>query len=132
MSSPSTEVAGEAPSGVQQIPKVSAWNVRHWTTAQLTRSLRVANMCNGAVLIATGILCFLVASVQISFATITVSAYVVFFGLMLSCLECNMTACELTREGRERRGGLRAWGWQAARAAARAPPLPCPPSHTHT
>jgi hypothetical protein len=43
-------------------------------------------------MIALGIACFLLGSVQISFTTVTVSAYVVFFGLLLSCLECNISA----------------------------------------
>ena len=86
------ETAGEAPAGAAQVPP-KRLTIRDLTTAQLTRRLRMVNMCNGALLIATGILCFLLGTVQISFATVTVSAYVVFFGLMLTCLECNMSAC---------------------------------------
>ena len=43
-------------------------------------------------MIALGIACFFIGTVQVSFKTVTVSAYVVFFGLLLACLECNMSA----------------------------------------
>ena len=72
------EAAGQVPEGAAQIPAKKP-GIRDWSTAKLTRNLRIANMCNGAVLIATGILCFLIAGVQVNFAQVTVATYVVFF-----------------------------------------------------
>ena len=43
-------------------------------------------------MITLGIAGFFIGTVSISFTTVTVSAYVVFFGLLLSCLECNISA----------------------------------------
>lgn len=48
--------------------------------------------CPGIALVALGILVFLLSMTTVSFTTVTVSAYVVFFGLLLSCLECNISA----------------------------------------
>ena len=89
--SAAAETAGTAPEGAATIP-AKRTTIRDWSTAKLTRTLRMANMCNGAILISTGILCFIIGSVQISFSTVTVASYVVFFGLMLACLECNLSA----------------------------------------
>ncbi len=77
---------------VAPVPKAPRTTIRDWSTAKVTRTLRMANMCNGVVMITIGILLLLVGMVNISFTSITVSAYVVFFGLMLACLECNMSA----------------------------------------
>jgi len=45
------------------------------------------------LMIAMGILFFFLGGVSANFTNITVSSYVVFFGLLLSCLECNISAC---------------------------------------
>jgi len=65
--------------------------VRSWTTAQLKRTLRVANLCNGVTLIALGIIVFIIGMTTVSFTSVTVSVYTCFFGLLLSCLECNIS-----------------------------------------
>ena len=109
--------------------------VRSWSTAQLKRTLRLANLCNGVTLITLGIIVFLVAGATASFTNITIrsarartpacaarrrsirlsarrcwrvaktrpprpslpsptparSIYTCFFGLLLSCLECNIS-----------------------------------------
>ena len=65
--------------------------VTSWSTSQLKRSLRVANLCNGMCLITLGIVVFFVGVTSISFTSITVSCYVIFFGLLMSCLECNIS-----------------------------------------
>lgn len=43
-------------------------------------------------MIATGILFFLLNAAAVNFTNVTVASYVVFFGLLLSCLECNISA----------------------------------------
>ena len=44
------------------------------------------------LMIMMGIVFFFLGGVQANFTNITVSSYVVFFGLLLSCLECNISA----------------------------------------
>ncbi len=46
------------------------------------------------ILITLGILVFLVGFLNVTFQTVTVSAYVVFFGLLMTCLECNIAGRE--------------------------------------
>ena len=46
--------------------------VRSWSTAQLKRTLRLANLCNGVTLITLGIIVFLVAGATASFTNITI------------------------------------------------------------
>lgn len=82
-------VAGAAPAGAAGAP-AKAGSVSSWTTKKLLTSLRLINMLNGLLLVATGILVFITGIVGITFSTITVAAYVVFFGLMMTCLECNV------------------------------------------
>ena len=126
------ETAGTAPAGAAQIPAAKRTTIRDWSTAKLTRTLRLANMCNGAILISTGILCFIIGSVQISFSTVTVASYVVFFGLMLACLECNLSARAFAWQetGAPRAGGARAPLPQPSCLAARGAPSPLTPSPT--
>lgn len=65
--------------------------VREWSTTKLTRTLRLVNLCNGIILILLGVLVFVTGLMSVSFTSVTVSAYVVFFGTLLSCLECNLS-----------------------------------------
>ena len=114
-----------------------------WSTKKVTYTLRVANMCNGLLLILIGILIFVSGMVSVTFTTVcvlrgmffqgcflvlslashslpslvflpcicaysflpachltvslldllqvTVAAYIVFFGLLILCLECNIS-----------------------------------------
>jgi hypothetical protein len=64
--------------------------VTSWSTSKLKSTLRIANMCNGMSLITLGVIVFIVGLANISFTSITVSCYVIFFGLLMSCLECNI------------------------------------------
>jgi len=80
---------GAAPGGAQG-PRAGRSTITGWSTGKLKRTLRLANMCNGLSLITLGILVFIVGLSQLSFTSVTVSAYSVFFGLLLSCLECNI------------------------------------------
>lgn len=70
--------------------KAKRETVAQWPTKKVTRTLRMANMLNGLCMMLTGILVLLVGFVNISFTNITVSSYVVFFGMMMMCLECNL------------------------------------------
>lgn len=96
MSAPDATLSTREPKAATEA-KAPRTTIKDWSTAKLTRTLRMVNMCNGALLITTGILCLVVNMVSISFASVTVSAYVVFFGCMLTCLECNMSAREFER-----------------------------------
>lgn len=82
----SEEAAPAAPAPVAQ----KRTPIREWPTSKVTRTLRCANMLNGICMILTGILVLLVGFVSVSFTNITVSGYVVFFGMMMTCLECNL------------------------------------------
>ena len=68
-----------------------------------------------------GIICFFLGSVQVSFTTVTVSAYVCFFGLLLSCLECNISARALWLRGEGGGGGGGGGGGRARRGKAKPP-----------
>ena len=61
--------------------------VTSWSTSKLKSTLRIANMCNGMCLITLGIISWLSI---VSFTSVTVSCYVILFGLLISCLECNI------------------------------------------
>lgn len=77
---------GEAPATAPKEGK----SVSSWSTKKLLYTLRVANMSNGLLLVLTGILVFITGMVNVTFSTITVSGYVVFFGMLMTCLECNI------------------------------------------
>jgi len=64
--------------------------VSTWSKSRLLTTLRMVNLLNGALLIATGILVFVTGLVSVTFSTVTVAGYVVFFGLLMICLECNV------------------------------------------
>lgn len=64
--------------------------VANWSKTRMLYMLRLMNLSNGLLLIVTGILVFITGMVNISFASITVSGYVVFFGLLMTCLECQV------------------------------------------
>lgn len=65
-------------------------SVRQWGTKKMLYTLRTINLINALVMILTGILVCLVGLMQVTFTSVTVSAYIVFFGLMMTCLECNI------------------------------------------
>jgi len=52
-------------------PKAPRQSIKDWSTTKLTRTLRLVNMCNGALLITTGILCMLSILLTPSFSTVS-------------------------------------------------------------
>jgi hypothetical protein len=71
-------------------PKKESVSVSKWSTKKLLYTLRLCNLSNGLLLILTGILVFITGMVNVTFSTITVSGYVVFFGMLMTCLECQI------------------------------------------
>lgn len=109
-----TAPAAPAPAPAQKKPSVA-----DWSKSRLLRTLRVANLCNGLWLMTVGVLIFIVQALSITFTTVVVAAFVVFFGLLLTCLECNVGSSELSAPPpgeRGRAGG----GVLSARCAANA------------
>ena len=98
-----------APAAPAAAPKEKKPSVADWSKSRLLRTLRVANLCNGLWLMTVGVLIFIVQALSITFTTVVVAAFVVFFGLLLTCLECNVGSSELLSApppgGRERGGG---------------------------
>lgn len=52
-------------------PKAKKPSVADWSKSKLLRTLRLFNMCNGILLITTGILVFLVSALSITFTTVS-------------------------------------------------------------
>ena len=69
-------------------------SVTDWSKSTLLRNLRLINMCNGILLILAGIVCCIVAAVNVSISTITLACFTCFFGTLMACLECNIGNCE--------------------------------------
>jgi COPI associated protein len=80
------------PSGGGVVPPAAPekTTIRNWSKTKLLRVLRVFNMLNGLTMIATAILVFFVSIVSISFTSLITSGLVCFFGILLTCLECNI------------------------------------------
>lgn len=91
MSDAPSEASGA--SAAAPAPAKTAKGIAGWSKARVVNTLRVLNLLNGLLLILVGILIFIVASFTITFTTVTVSIYLVFFGALLSCLECNVGSC---------------------------------------
>jgi hypothetical protein len=52
-------------------PKAKKPSISDWSKSKLLRTLRLFNMCNGILLITTGILVFLVSALSITFTTVS-------------------------------------------------------------
>jgi len=64
--------------------------VKEWSKSGMLNTLRVLNLVNGLLLILADVLLFIVAAANVTFTSIVLSVFLVFFGLMLTCLECNI------------------------------------------
>lgn len=88
--SATADAAAPAEGAAAAQPKRQSMNVAKWGTKRMIYTLRAANLINGLLLVMVGILIFLSGMVSITFTTVTVAAYIVFFGIMITCLECNI------------------------------------------
>lgn len=84
------EFTGAAPSSAPAA-KPKREPIREWSTQKVLRTLRKANMLNGVAMIVFGILGFLNLFFALNITTVTINIYIMFFGLLLTCLECNFS-----------------------------------------